>query len=76
MSHSNNPIRRIASNQVITPTGHCMTLQVLELRDGLLVDLYPLTHEMANTQWFQGEIVLRKCDDGAVRAYYKGKPIT
>ena len=68
--------RRIASHEVMTPENQCLLQQVIELKDGVVTNLYPLVTEIPNTEWMQGRLVLRKCADGLVRAYYKGKILT
>ena len=76
MKQQKNRLRRIASNQVTTPEGRCLIQYVVELENGTLANLFPLSRELPNTEWFQGEIVLQQQTDGSVRAYYKGKAIT
>jgi hypothetical protein len=76
MKQTKIQFRRIASNEVITPEGQCLIQHVVELSDGIVSSLYPLTMEQANTEWMQGRLVLVKSPDGLVRAYYKNKPLT
>lgn len=76
MKQKQTVFRRIASNEVVTPEGQILRLQVVELTDGVVSSLYPLEAEQASTEWFRGRMVLLKDDDGSVRAYYNYKPIT
>jgi len=44
--------------------------------DGQVERHYALTQELARTEWHQGRLNLRKCNDGVVRLFDKDKPIT
>ena len=67
--------RRIASNELVTPEGQCLTHYVIELsQEATVTCLYPLVQETAFTEWMPGRIVLRN-DDGLLHAYYKNKMI-
>lgn len=71
------PYRRIACNELITPEGQCLIRYVVELsEDGQVERHYALTQELARTEWHQGRLNLRKCNDGVVRLFDKHKPIT
>lgn len=71
------PYRRIASNELITLEGKSLTRCVVELsEDGQVIRHYFLTRELPYTEWMQGQLKLSLDDDGKVRVYYKGKPIT
>ena len=76
MEKTLRPLRRIASSEVITPDGNCLTRYVIELSEGCVTKLYPLQQELPFTEWFQGRVVLTQSpDDDKVRAYYQGQPI-
>ena len=65
--------RRIASNEVTTPEGQILTRYVVELaEDSTVCDLYPLTQEMAFTEWMQGRLEVRN-ENGCRRVYYNNK---
>lgn len=66
--------RRIASNELITPEGKLLTQQVVLLEEGFVVRTHPLEKEEANTEWFQGQIILKREKDG-IRAYYKNQQL-
>ena len=68
-------LRRIACNEVVMPDGQRLTLCVVEISNGCMVNHYPLRQESADTEWWRGEIVLKDQGDGTVSAYYKGKLI-
>ena len=76
MRQAKTVFRRIASNEVMTPENQCLFQQVIELKDGVVTNLYPLVMEIPKTEWVQGRLILRKGADGFVRAYYKGKILT
>ena len=68
--------RRIASNEVVTTEGQCLTRYVVELsEDATVSDLYPLTQEMAHTEWMQGRLILKN-ENGHTRVYYNNKVIS
>ena len=68
--------RRIASNEVMTTEGQCLTRYVVELsEDATVLNLYPLTQEIAYTEWMQGRLVL-KSENGHTRVYYNNKVIS
>ena len=65
--------RRIASNVVTTPEGQSLTRYVVELgEDSTVCDLYPLTQEMAFTEWMQGRLEIRD-ENGCRRVYYHNR---
>ena len=76
MKQKKTQLRRIASNEVLTPEGKCLTLHVVELSDGVVSSLYPLQMEQAHTEWLQGQVILKKENDDIVRAYFNNKPLT
>ena len=63
-------IRRIASHEVVMPDGSCQTLSIVEIRSGVVKKCFPLTQELPFTEWFPGQIVLRRDEQGFTRAYY------
>ena len=62
--------RQIASNELITPEGKRLSQHVLVLEEGYVVRMHPLEREEANTEWLQGQIILKREQNG-IRAYYK-----
>jgi hypothetical protein len=68
------PSRRIASNELITPKGKSLNQHVVVLEEGFVVRTHPLEKEEANTEWLQGQIVLKQDSDG-IRAYHNGKQL-
>ena len=76
MNQKMQRLRRIASNELITLEGKCLTQQVVELsEDGQVVRHYSLQTEMAHTEWMQGRLSLKRNEDGKIYAYYHNKPI-
>lgn len=76
MKRKKTVFRRIASNEIVTHEGLCLIQHVVELENGIVSRLYPLEMELANTEWFQGRLILKKDNDGQVCAYYKDNPLT
>ena len=72
---SGKHLRRIAANEVMTPEGQSLTRYVVEVaQDGTVCDLYPLTQEMAFTEWMQGSLEIKK-ENGCMRVYYNHRLI-
>ena len=68
--------RRIASNVVTTPEGQSLTQYVVELaEDSTVCALYPLTQEMAFTEWMQGRLEIRN-ENGRRHVYYNNILVT
>ena len=71
-----NLLRRIASNELITLEGECLTQQVVELsEDGQLVRHYPLRKELPFTEWISGQLSLKRNKDGKINVYINNKLI-
>ena len=68
-------LRKIASHETILENGTRQTLSVIELQEGKVVSCYPLTGELPQTEWMAGQIVLRRDDEGVLRAYHNNKII-
>ena len=66
--------RKIASNELLTPEGKLLTLQVVLLEAGYVVNMHPLEKEGAGTEWLQGRIELKR-DELGIRACYKGQEL-
>lgn len=63
-------LRRIASHATILENGSRQTLLAIELMEGRVINWFPLIGEMAQTEWMPGEIVLRRDEEGFLRAYH------
>ena len=75
MNQAQKHLRRIASNEVTTPEGQTLTRYVVKLaEDGTVCDLYPLTQEMAFTEWMQGRLEI-KDENGRRCVYYHNRLI-
>jgi hypothetical protein len=69
-------VRRVASNQVLLPSGQTLLQTVVELQSGQVLRYYPLDSELPQTEWLSGLIQLREEPFGdGLCAYYKGKKI-
>lgn len=67
--------RRIAVNRVVLPDSSVLNLAVLELDDGVVTNIRPLTKELPFTEWVGGYAELHAETDGRLRAYKEGKII-
>ena len=67
--------RRIASNEIVLEDGSRRTLSVVEIQSGRVVSVYPLTQELAHTEWLPGSVTIECDEQGLRRAYYKGNMI-
>lgn len=67
--------RRIAVNRVVLPDSSVLNLAVLELDDGVVTNIRPLTKELPFTEWGGGCAELHAETDGRLRAYKEGKII-
>lgn len=66
-------VRRCAAHQVLNPDGEVTEMGVVEIRDGVVVDSYPLHGEQPMTEWLGGKIEIKRDDTGALRAYHQGQ---
>lgn len=66
--------RKVAAHEVELD-GNIMPMQVVSLREGRVVDVYPLDGEMAGTEWLGGRIEIRKASDTSLIAYKDNKRI-
>ena len=63
-------MRRIASHEIVLEDNSRQTLSVVEIQQGEVVRWFPLTQEIACTEWMPGQIVLRRDEKRLLRAYY------
>jgi hypothetical protein len=40
------------------------------VQDGLVTNWFPLTHEIEHTEWLGGDIVLKRDNNGGLRAFH------
>lgn len=70
-------LRQIASNEVLMPSGHCLTQHVVCLSpQGWVTNVFPLRAEQAFTEWFPGRLTLESDAHGHQWVIYKGQKIT
>ena len=69
-------LRRVASHEVMLPSGESLLMEVVEIAEGRVVRHYPLGGEPASTEWLPGQIVLKHSAGGYETAYYQEKPLT
>ena len=63
--------RRIACHEIAsTEDNLSMKLAVIEIQSGEVTRCYPLKGELPHTEWMPGQIVLRRDNNGILRAYY------
>lgn len=68
-------LRRIAANVVVTPDMTCFAPGVVEMGNGIVNKVFPLTRELPFTEWTGGKVSVRRCADGTAVAYKDGKRI-
>ena len=68
-------LRKVASNKRALPDGQIQTLSVVEICDGQVTALYPLTQEQPFTEWVGGCLSLRRDEQGLLRCYYQDRII-
>lgn len=61
-------IRRIAAHEVLSD-GKTFEMHVAELHDGVVAKLFPLTEEIAFTEWLGGKIEIKLDSNGNKKAY-------
>ena len=59
-----------AGRVIYVDSGDRDVLAVVELEDGVVKDYYLLTHELEHTEWIGGDIVLKKDENGWLRAFH------
>ena len=64
------PHKKIASNRVILEDGTVLSLRVLEIIDGKVTRMYPLSQELPATEWLSGQIYIKSDSEGNFRAFY------
>lgn len=66
--------RKIAAHEV-EHEGKIYPMHVVVLADGLVTDMFPLTEEIAATEWLGGKIELHYDNNGFLKAYQNNKRI-
>ena len=62
--------RRIASHEIELEDHSRQPLSVVEIQSGEVLSWYPLTQELPSTEWMPGQTVLRRDENGVLRAYH------
>lgn len=62
--------QQIASHEIVLEDGTKQALSVVEIHSGIVKRWFPLTQEMPFTKWKPGQIVLRRDEQGFLRAYH------
>ena len=65
-------IRRVASNEIMID-GKILRQYVVEIIDHKVVNFYSFQDELPLTEWFGGQIELRKNPDGFLQAFFNNK---
>ena len=63
-------MRRIASHEIVLEDNSRQTLSVVEIQSGEVMSWYPLTQEIACTEWMPGQVELRRDERNVLRAYH------
>jgi len=61
--------RRVAAHEVVLPDGSVLTLAVVELVEGRVVNYYTFSQELPLTEWMGGTIQVVE-EDGQLIAYW------
>lgn len=67
-------MRRVGAHIVITEGGQ-LSQAVVEIYDGRVVNYYEFRDELPMTEWLGGTIVVKRDDEGILRATKDGKLI-
>lgn len=59
-------MRRYASHLIYLPDAGCLRQMVVEMEGEFVVQIYPLTEEVADTSWLPGVIILPASEDEVV----------
>ena len=63
-------VRRVAAHHLLKDSQTVSGLCVVEVQDGLVMNWFPLTHEIEHTEWLGGDIVLKRDNNGGLRAFH------
>jgi len=64
--------RKYAAHIITLPDGITLHNAIVVVEDGMVIDRYTFSEERAHTLWLGGTIVVRKSEDGLLRAYKDG----
>lgn len=67
--------KRIAANEIVTDDNQTLLLHVIEIKEGIVSDVYPLIGEQHSTVWITGTIKLVRDASGQLCAYTNNKRI-
>ena len=65
-------IRRVAAHEVDVCGKETLSMAVVEISEGRVVNYYTFSDELPMTEWFGGRIEIKKNEDGSLSAYWQG----
>lgn len=68
-------MRRCGAHQVILPDGSILQQAVVEIQEGRVVNYFEFREELPMTEWLGGEILVKRDEEGILRALWNGKVI-
>lgn len=65
-------IRRVAAHEVDICGEETLSMAVVEISEGRVVNYYTFSDELPMTEWLGGRIEIKKNVDGSLSAYWQG----
>ncbi|MBR4602663.1 MAG: hypothetical protein IKO37_08910 [Prevotella sp.] len=65
-------IRRVAAHEVDVFGKETLSMAVVEISEGRVVNYYTFSDELPMTEWLGGRIEIKKNEDGSLSAYWQG----
>jgi hypothetical protein len=65
-------IRRVAAHEVDVCGKETLSIAVVEISEGRVVNYYTFSDELPMTEWLGGRIEIKKNEDGSLSAYWQG----
>ena len=65
-------IRRVAAHEVDVFGKETLSMAVVEISEGRVVNYYTFSDELPMTEWLGGRIEIKKNEEGSLSAYWQG----
>ena len=65
-------IRRVAAHEADVCGKETLSMAVVEICEGRVVNYYTFSDELPMTEWLGGRIEIKKNEDGSLSAYWQG----
>ena len=62
-------MRKVCSHYILTVNNEKLKQYVVELEDGFVAKLYPLTEEVESVEWLPGAIQLKNCNNQLIAVH-------